>query len=86
MTGEPTSFSYDNGTPRNRLGLQDAGALALVERDITTTRLEELHNGSAPDATRSGRFDLDHLKAIHQVHLSGHLRMGRNHPQPRPDD
>ena len=58
-------FYYPNGTPRNRLGLDDAEALSRVERDLTTWRMEEIRAGEAPEATR-GNFDLDHLKAIHQ--------------------
>ncbi|GGO40395.1 Fic/DOC family protein [Deinococcus humi] len=58
-------FSFDNGVPKNRLGLDNAEALALVERDLTFTRMAEIHEGSAPEATR-GTFDLEHLRAIHQ--------------------
>lgn len=57
-------FYYPNNVPRNRLGLDDAEALSRIERDLTTWRLEEIHAGEAPEATR-GQFDLTHLKAIH---------------------
>lgn len=66
MTKGPEFFYYDNGTPKNRLGLDDAEVLSLVERDLTHTRMLELMDGTAPEATRSGRFDLPHLQAIHQ--------------------
>lgn len=66
MTRGPAFFSYDNGVPKNRLGLDDAEALSFIERDTTFTRMLEIRNGTAPEATRSGRFDLDHLRAIHQ--------------------
>lgn len=66
MTKGPAFFFYDNGVPKNRLGLDDAEALSLIERDLTVTRMLEIRNGTAPDTTRSGRFDLDHLRAIHQ--------------------
>ncbi|MFD2610378.1 Fic/DOC family protein [Deinococcus taklimakanensis] len=58
-------FAYDNGVPKNRLGLDDAQALSLIERDLTHTRILQLHAGISPEATR-GNFDLEHLKAIHQ--------------------
>lgn len=58
-------FYYPNGVPRNRLGLDDAEALARIERDLSTWRMEEVRAGEAPEATR-GNFDLEHLKAIHQ--------------------
>lgn len=66
MTKGPAFFAYDNGVPKNRLGLDDAEALLSIERDLTFTRMLEIRNGTAPSATRSGRFDLDHLRAIHQ--------------------
>lgn len=66
MTKGPEFFYYDDGVPKNRLGLDDAEALSLIERDTTFTRMLEIRNGTAPEATRSGRFDLDHLRAIHQ--------------------
>lgn len=66
MTRDPEFFSYDNGVPRNRLGLDDAGAFSLIERDLTYTRTLEVKNGTAPEATRSGQFDLEHLRAIHR--------------------
>ena len=66
MSQGPAFFSYDNGTAKNRLGIDDAEALSLIERDLTHTRTLEIADGSAPLATRSGRFDLDHLRAIHR--------------------
>lgn len=62
---DPNFFYYPNGVPRNHLGLDNAEVLALIERDYTSTRLEEIRSGEAPEATR-GNFDLEHLKAIHQ--------------------
>lgn len=85
MTQGPALLYYDNGTPKNRLGLDDAEALVMIERDITTTRLEEIHNGSAPEMTRSARFDLAHLQAIHQhtfQDIYGWAGITRNHPLP----
>lgn len=58
-------FYYDNGVPRNRLGLDDAEALSRIERDLTSWRMLEIREGAAPEATR-GQFDLAHLKAIHE--------------------
>lgn len=66
MTRGPDVFYYDTGTPKNRLGLQDAEALALVERDLSANRMAQLRDGSAPAATRSGAFDLAHLTSIHR--------------------
>lgn len=58
-------FYNDNGTPKNRLGLDDAEVLSMIERDLTLTRMEEVRTGEAAQANR-GTFDLTHLKAIHQ--------------------
>ena len=66
MTRGPEFFSYDNGVPKNRLGLDDAEALSLIEQDLAFNRALEIKNGTAPEATRSGEFDLEHLRAIHQ--------------------
>jgi cell filamentation protein len=43
---------------RNKLGLRDAAALEQVERALVTQRMAE----GVPE----GRFDLDHLRAIHR--------------------
>lgn len=50
---------------KNRLGIEDAGALSRAEREYTEVRGLELKNGTAPAATR-GHFDADHLRAIHR--------------------
>ncbi|MDP9766151.1 Fic/DOC family protein [Deinococcus enclensis] len=57
-------FYYDNGTPKNLLGLDDAEVVSMIERDMTSWRMAQIQAGEAPEATR-GNFDLDHLKAIH---------------------
>lgn len=59
------NFYYPNGVPRNKLGLDDAEVLSMIERDMSVYRLEQIRAGEAPEATR-GNFDLEHLKAIHQ--------------------
>lgn len=66
MTRGPEFFAYGNGVPRNRLGLDDAEAFALIERNLTFVRTLEVKNGTAPEATRSGQFNLEHLRAIHR--------------------
>jgi hypothetical protein len=52
MTRGPEFFSYDNGVAKNRLGLDDAEALSLIEQDLTFTRTLEVKNGTAPEDTR----------------------------------
>jgi cell filamentation protein len=55
------STKYSNGTLRNLLGLTDANALGLAEATLTALRIAELN-----DHPLTGRFDLEHLKAIHR--------------------
>ena len=52
------------GVMKNRLGIEDAGALSNAERTLASIRAVELKDESAPAATR-GNFDTDHLRAIH---------------------
>lgn len=48
----------DSEVLRNKLGIEDAQYLAEVERQLVQARLEE--------GTPEGKFDFDHLKAIHR--------------------
>lgn len=57
-------FLQDNGTLRNRPGIQDPQALASLEAELAIARTEELRAQAGPPATH-GAFDLSHLKAIH---------------------
>ena len=53
-------YEYPNGVLRNKLDIRDAEQLKQVEAALTALRILQLH---AQPLT--GRFDLDHLKAIH---------------------
>lgn len=54
-------YCYDNGTLRNRFGIIDADELAAVEARVSVQRLSEIESQGF-----AGRFDLDHLCAIHR--------------------
>lgn len=52
-------YTYlDSEVLRNKLGIEDAQYLAEVERQLVQARLEE--------GTPEGKFDFNHLKAIHR--------------------
>lgn len=54
-------LDLDAGVLRNRLGLIDPAELARAEADLTVIRLTHL-----PSLPIQGRFDLEHLQAIHR--------------------
>lgn len=54
-------YEYPNGVLRNKLGIRDAEDLKRVEATYTALRIAELDLHPLP-----GRFDLDHLQAIHR--------------------
>lgn len=60
MSADP--YTYDNGTLRNRLGITDADELAVLEADLTATRITEIETSGLP-----GGFDLAHLRSIHRL-------------------
>ncbi len=53
-------YEYLNGVLRNKQGITDAAQLQQIEATAVSFRLLELSAHPLP-----GRFDLDHLKAIH---------------------
>jgi cell filamentation protein len=55
-------YTHANGVLRNRLGIDDAAALAAAEADITQPRLVELTARRLP-----GDYDLSHLRYFHRV-------------------
>ena len=55
-------YLQSNGTLKNLLGIVDAQQLQLVETDLSRSRFQELVQREQP----LGRFDLDHLRAIHR--------------------
>lgn len=59
MTFDPY-LDLDAGVLRNKLGITDRARLAEAEADLTTLRLADLRRTPLP-----GRYDLDHLRAIH---------------------
>lgn len=55
-------YTYpDSGVLKNKLGLRDQAALDAFEADATAVRLLEL-----AECPIQGRFDLEHLKAVHR--------------------
>lgn len=54
-------YRNDNGVLHNKFGIQDAAQLRGVEYQLTRIRALELQMEPIP-----GKFDLDHLKAIHK--------------------
>jgi cell filamentation protein len=53
-------YEYPNDVLRNKFSIMDAEELKRVEATLTAIRIAQLDEHPIP-----GRFDLDHLKAIH---------------------
>lgn len=53
-------YEYPNGVLRNKFSIMDAEELKRVEATLTAIRIAQFDEHPIP-----GRFDLDHLKAIH---------------------
>lgn len=54
-------LDLQHGVLHNRLGITDAGDLAVAEADISQFRIAQLHRHPLP-----GRYDLTHFQAIHK--------------------
>jgi cell filamentation protein len=59
VSGDPY-LDPRSGVFRNRLGLTDRAALAAVEVELTSARMNQLKRRRLP-----GRYDLEHLRAFH---------------------
>ena len=72
-------YKEPSGVLRNRLGISDPAELAEYERDLAFFRVVELELSPL-----EGRFDFEHLRAIHRYILQDLFDWGRGHHALRP--